>query len=205
MKDKLRLAILASGRGSNMLALIEACERGEIDAEVVLVLSDKPDARALVTASEHSIPTRVIERRAYGSREEFDAALAGAVAESGAELVCLAGFMRILSGAFLDRCGGAVVNVHPALLPSFPGLDAQKQALEHGVKIAGCTVHFVDGGVDTGRIILQSAVPVEPDDTVESLSARILEQEHRIYPRAVQLFAEGAVRPPKAVENAGSR
>lgn len=205
MKNKLKLAILASGRGSNMLALIEACEKGEIDAEVALVLSDKPGSRALATAAERSIPTLVIERAGFASREEYDVALAGAVAESGADLVCLAGFMRILSGAFLDRCGGAVINIHPALLPSFPGLDAQKQALEHGVKITGCTVHFVDEGVDTGRIILQSAVPVEPGDTVEILSARILEQEHKLYPRAVQLIAEGAVRPPRTAENAGSR
>ena len=195
---QLKLAVLVSGRGSNLQALIRASRENRMDAHIVLVVSDNPTAPALERAKAESIPTAVIRRSDYGSRKEFDGALADTVEKSGAKLVCLAGFMKILSSAFLDRFPGAVINIHPALLPSFPGLDAQKQALEHGVKITGCTVHYVDRGVDTGPVILQSAVNVEPDDTLETLSARILEREHIIYPTAIQLIATGAVKRNQA-------
>jgi len=188
--------VLASGRGSNLQALIDACAANELDARIVLVLSDNPAAAALERARAASIQAAVIERKNFGSREAFDKALADAVQQAGAELVCLAGFMRILSGVFLERFGGMIINIHPALLPAFPGLDAQRQALAHGVKITGCTVHFVDEGVDTGPIIVQEPVRVEPGDTVETLSARILDQEHKLYPEAVRLIAEGKVKPP---------
>lgn len=195
--DKLKLAVLASGRGSNFQALIDACEAGRLDARIVLLLTDNPAAGAIERAKKHGVPHRVIERREYRSRGEFDSALADAVDGAGADLVCLAGFMRILSPKFLSRMGGWVINIHPALLPSFPGLDAQKQALDAGVRITGATVHFVDEGVDTGPIIIQAAVPVEPGDTVEILSARILEKEHEIYPEAVRMIAAGEARPPE--------
>jgi phosphoribosylglycinamide formyltransferase-1 len=193
----LRVAVLASGRGSNLQALVDAGEKGDMDATVTLVVSDNPGAYALTRAKNHGIPFRVIERKGFASRQAFDSALADAVEKSGAQLVALAGFMRIISHAFLSRFPGRVINVHPALLPSFPGLDAQKQALEYGVKITGCTVHFVDEGMDTGPVIIQSAVPVLPGDTVESLSARILEQEHIIYPKAVGMIANGETVAPE--------
>lgn len=192
----LRLAALASGRGSNLQALVDAGERGEMDATVALVVSDNPGSYALERAKKHGIPFRVIERKSFASRQAFDLALADAVTDSGVDMVALAGFMRIISPAFLARFPGKVINIHPSLLPAFPGLDAQKQAFEYGVKITGCTVHYVDEGVDTGPIIVQSAVPVLPDDTVETLSARILEQEHIIYPKAVTMIARGLAFPP---------
>lgn len=193
----LRLAVLASGRGSNLQALVDAGESGEMGGTVALVVSDNPASHALERARKHGIPFRVVERKGFASRQAFDLALAGAVEESGADLVALAGFMRIISPVFLARFPGKVINIHPSLLPSFPGLDAQRQALEYGVKITGCTVHFVDEGVDTGPVIAQSAVPVLPGDTVETLSARILEQEHIIYPRAVTMIARGQAFPPE--------
>ena len=192
---KLKLAVLASGNGSNLQALINECEAGRIDAGIGIVISDNPDAKALERARKHSIPAVLIERKNFGSKEEFDSALADTAQEARTDLVCLAGFMRLLSPAFLDRFNGYVANIHPALLPSFPGLKAQKQALDYGVRISGCTVHFVDEGVDTGPIILQAAVEVLPDDTVETLSVRIIKKEHLLYPKAVQLIAEGAVKP----------
>lgn len=193
----LRIAVLASGRGSNLQALVDAGESGRMDGKVALVVSDNPGAYALERAKEHGIPSRVIERKNFASRRDFDSAFADAVEDSGVDIVALAGFMRIISPSFLHRFPGKVINIHPSLLPAFPGLDAQKQALEYGVKITGCTVHFVDEGVDTGPIIIQSAVPVLPDDTVELLSARILQQEHIIYPKAVTMIARGEARPPE--------
>lgn len=187
----LPIAVLASGRGSNLAALCDAIDRGEVPARVVLVLSDRADARAVDRARQRGLPYRVLLRREYPSREAYEAAVGDAIEAAGARLVCLAGFMRILGPAFVRRFWGRVMNVHPSLLPAFPGLDAQRQALEYGVRVSGCTVHFVDEGVDSGPIILQAAVPVEPDDTVETLSARILAEEHRLYPEAVRLFAEG--------------
>ncbi|MBF0633588.1 MAG: phosphoribosylglycinamide formyltransferase, partial [Nitrospinae bacterium] len=160
-------------------------------------LTDNPNAYAIERAKKHDIPFRIIERKDFASRQAFDSAFADAVEESGVDIVALAGFMRIISPSFLSRFPGKVINVHPSLLPAFPGLDAQKQAFEYGVKITGCTVHFVDEGVDTGPIIIQSAVPVLPEDTVELLSARILEQEHIIYPKAVTMIARGEALPPE--------
>jgi phosphoribosylglycinamide formyltransferase-1 len=193
----LRLAVLASGRGSNLQALVDAGQTGGMDGTVALVVSDNPGSYALERAKKQGIPSCVIERKSFASRRAFDSALADAVRESGAELVALAGFMRVISPSFLFRFPGKVINIHPSLLPAFPGLDAQKQALEYGVKITGCTVHFVDEGVDNGPIIIQSAVPVLPGDTVELLSARILEQEHIIYPKAVTMIARGQACPPE--------
>ncbi|RMF88454.1 MAG: phosphoribosylglycinamide formyltransferase [Nitrospirae bacterium] len=189
----LPLGVLASGRGSNFAAILEAIEAGRCPAEVRILVSDKPGAACLGIAEAHGIPARVVEPAAFPDRESFDLAVADHLERAGVELVCLAGFMRIVTPAFLDRFPGRVINIHPALLPSFPGLHAQRQALEHGVKISGCTVHFVDEGVDTGPIILQRAVEVRDDDTEESLSARILEQEHQAYPEAIRLIATGQV------------
>ena len=194
--NKVKLAVLASGRGSNLQALIDGCADGIINAEIAVVISDKPSALALIRATRESIPAKVIERKDYDSRVSFDKALADCAQEAGVEIVCLAGFMRILSGAFIERFHGMVINIHPSLLPSFPGLDAQKQALEHGVKVSGCTVHFVDEGVDSGPIIAQTAVPVMLDDTVEALSDRILQKEHLLYPMAVQSLISEEVKKP---------
>jgi phosphoribosylglycinamide formyltransferase-1 len=192
--DKLKIAVLVSGRGSNLQSIVDACRSGEINADTVLVLSDNSKAKALERARNQSIKSKVLQRKNYDDVATYDVALSDAVEESGADLVCLAGFMRILSKKFIHRFDGNIINVHPSLLPSFPGLAAQRQALDHGVKVSGCTVHFVDEGVDTGPIIIQSCVPVMPRDTVESLSARILEQEHIIYPKAIQMIASGEVK-----------
>ncbi|MFQ5897705.1 MAG: phosphoribosylglycinamide formyltransferase [Candidatus Methylomirabilia bacterium] len=187
----LRIGVLASGRGSNFQAIVDAIEAGRLDVEVAVLLSDRPDAQALERARRHGIKAAFVDPRAYADREAFHQALLDLLREHRVDLVCLAGFMRILTPAFIAAYRNRIVNIHPALLPAFPGLHAQRHALEHGVKVAGATVHFVDEGVDTGPIILQVAVVVRDDDTEETLSARILEEEHRIYPRAIQLFAEG--------------
>jgi len=180
-----RLAILISGRGSNMSALIDAAQSGKIpQAEVALVISDQPSAAGLQEANKCAIETLVIERRGR-AREEHDKEIVAALRERQIDLVCLAGYMRILSRAFIAAYRGRILNIHPSLLPSFTGLDAQRQALKHGVKVAGCTVHLVDENLDGGPIIGQRVVPVREDDTVETLSARILEQEHKLYPEAV--------------------
>ncbi len=180
-----RLAILISGRGSNMTALIGAAQSGKIpEAEVALVISDQPSAAGLRRANESGIETLLIERRGR-SREEHDKEIVDALRERQIDLVCLAGYMRILSRDFIDAYRGRILNIHPSLLPSFTGLNAQRQALEHGVKFAGCTVHFVDETLDGGPIIAQRVVPIRKDDTVETLSARILDQEHELYPEAV--------------------
>ncbi|SDL52642.1 formyltetrahydrofolate-dependent phosphoribosylglycinamide formyltransferase [Geoalkalibacter ferrihydriticus] len=191
---KLRVGVLASGRGSNLQSLIDQSLAGKIDAQIVLVASNKADAGALDKAREAGIATRVLDHRNFGSREEFDGAMVAALREAGVELVLLAGFMRLLSPVFLDAFPQRIMNIHPALLPAFPGLNVQRQALEYGARFSGCTVHFVDGGLDTGPIIIQAAVPILENDTEESLAARILVEEHRIYPRAVQLFAEKRLR-----------
>lgn len=185
------VAVLASGRGSNLQALLDAAAAGRLDVDFRLVVSDRPGAMALERAARAGVEAVVVDRRRYNSREAFEEALGEALAARGVELVLLAGFMRILGPSLVRAYRNRMMNIHPSLLPAFPGLDAQRQALEHGVKVAGCTVHFVDEGVDSGPIILQAAVPVLEDDTVESLAARILAEEHRIYPEAVQLYAEG--------------
>ena len=186
-----KLAVLASGAGTNLQAVIDGCRSGEIPAEVALVLSDRPTAGALQRASAAGIPTHVVRPREFDDRTACDAAISTACAEAGAGLVVLAGFMRLLGPAFLGRWAGRCINVHPSLLPAFPGIDAPAQALAYGVRLTGCTVHFVDEGTDSGPIILQRAVPVREDDDVDSLSARILEEEHRAYVEAIALHASG--------------
>ena len=181
-----------------MVALADAVEEGRIpNTEVAVVVSDQANAAGLAKAKERGIETLVIERRRR-TREEHDREIAEALRERSIDLVCLAGYMRILSRAFIDAYPGRILNIHPSLLPSFPGLDAQKQALEHGVKWTGCTVHFVDESLDGGPIILQRVVPVHEDDTVETLSARILIEEHKLYPEAVALVLEGILRSSAA-------
>lgn len=189
-----RVGILASGRGSNLQALIDAVAAGQLQARLAVVVSDQPDAQALVRAQRAGIPAVVIPRGDYPSREDFEAALAAALAEYKVDLVVLAGFMRLLSPFFVNRFQGRLINIHPSLLPAFPGLDAQGQALRYGVRFSGCTVHFVDTGTDTGPVIAQAVVPVEPDDTVDDLAARILAEEHRLLPRVVNWIARGMVR-----------
>jgi phosphoribosylglycinamide formyltransferase 1 len=189
----LRLGVLVSGGGSNLQAILDASIAEQIAVEVRVVISNKPEAGALERARRAGVPTRVISHRAFADREAFEGAVIAALEEHGAQWVALAGFMRVLTPCFLRAFPERVLNIHPALLPAFPGMHAQRQALEHGVKIAGCTVHFVDEGTDTGPIIAQAAVPVRDDDDEASLAARILEQEHRLYPRVLGLLAEGRV------------
>ncbi|MFL6207738.1 MAG: phosphoribosylglycinamide formyltransferase [Pyrinomonadaceae bacterium] len=190
----MRLAILISGRGSNMLALANAVRSGQIpNAEIAIVISDRADAPGLLTAAEHGLETRVIERRGR-TRAEHEQEILAALAAFGVGLICLAGFMRLLSPAFIANYRSHILNIHPSLLPAFPGLDAQRQAIEHGVKWSGCTVHFVDETLDGGLILVQRIVPVRDTDTVEILAARILIEEHRAYPEAVSLIASGAYK-----------
>lgn len=193
---KLLVGILASGRGSNLQAIIDSSLAGKIDVDVAVVVSDVEDAQALERARSVGIPAVHIPPGRFRTRltPEAERQYVEVLDEHGVQVVVLAGFMRILHDDFLTRYAGRVVNVHPALLPSFPGLHGQRQALEYGVKWTGATVHFVDAGVDTGSVILQAVVPVMDDDTEETLSARILEQEHRIYPEALQLIAGGGLR-----------
>ena len=191
MGDQHVIAVLVSGSGSNLQAIIDASERGEIPCRVGVVLSNKADAYGLVRARNHGIPTDVVDHRAFESREAFDARLVEVIRASGAELVCLAGFMRVVTPVFLRAFPHRILNIHPALLPSFPGTHGARQALRYGVRFSGCTVHFLDEGVDTGPVIVQAVVPVYEDDTEETLAARILKEEHRIYPMAIRLFFEG--------------
>ena len=191
---KLRLAVLASGSGSNLQSIIDQCESGDLSAEIVLVLSNNPDAGALCRANQAGIRTVCINHRDFDNREDFDRAVVAALQAEATELVVLAGFMRIISEVFLRAFPQRIINIHPSLLPAFPGLHVQRKALDYGARFSGCTVHFVDGGVDTGPIIVQAVVPVHAEDTEESLAARILEQEHKIYPQAIQWIAEDRVR-----------
>ncbi|MDH5409824.1 MAG: phosphoribosylglycinamide formyltransferase [Alphaproteobacteria bacterium] len=188
------VAILISGRGSNMQSLVRACSAPDYPAKVVLVLSNKADATGLDYAREAGIATAVISHKDYPDRASFDAAMDAEIRRHGAELICLAGFMRLLDSRIIEAWRDRMINIHPSLLPSFRGLDTHERALEAGVKLAGCSVHFVRPDVDTGPIIAQAAVPVLPDDTPDSLAARVLEQEHMIYPMALRLVAEGRVR-----------
>jgi phosphoribosylglycinamide formyltransferase-1 len=185
------LGVLISGRGSNLHAIITAIADGRLQARIGVVISNRPDAGGLEHARVHGIPTAVIEHRRYESRATFEAALVDRLVEAGAAVICLAGFMRILSPFFLERAPGPVLNVHPSLLPAFPGVAAQHQAWAHGVKIAGATVHLVTPELDAGPIVAQATVDVGDDDTPESLSARILAQEHRIYPEAIARVLRG--------------
>jgi len=191
MSDRPVIAVLVSGSGSNLQAIIDAVERGEIHCRVGVVISNKADAYGLVRARNHGIPTAVVDHRSFESREAFDARLVEIIRSTGAELVCLAGFMRVVTPVFLRAFPHRILNIHPALLPSFPGTHGPAQALRYGVRFSGCTVHFLDEGVDTGPIIVQAVVPVHEDDTEETLAARILKEEHRIYPMAIRLFLEG--------------
>lgn len=192
--SKLKLGVLASGSGTNLQAIIDRSLDGSLNAEIAVVITNNPGAGALERAKNADIPTLCINHRDFQQREDFDNAVVGALKESGVELVVLAGFMRIITQTFIDAYPNRVINIHPALLPSFPGLNVQQQAIDYGARFSGCTVHFVDVGVDTGPIIIQAVVPVLPDDTANTLAARILEQEHKIYPRAIQLIAEGRVK-----------
>ncbi len=189
MSERLRVGVLASGRGSNFRALAQAARAGAIPASVVVLVTDRPSAPVLDGAREHRIEAVVIDPKQHPSREAHEKAVIGVLEERRVGLVCLAGYMRILSGAFVAHFAGRMLNIHPSLLPAFPGLHPHRQALEHGVKVSGATVHFVDEGVDSGPIVLQAVVPVRPDDTETTLSDRILVEEHRLYPEAVRLFA----------------
>ena len=191
MASPLSLGVLISGSGTNLQAIIDTIERGELNAVIRVVLSNRGDAYGLARARHHNLPTVVISHKDFSSREAFEAGLIKTLQDHGVELVVLAGFMRLLSPFFIRAFPQRIMNIHPALLPAFPGTHAQRQALEHGVRISGVTVHFVDEEMDHGPIIVQAAVPVYADDSEESLSARIHAQEHRIYPQAIQLFAEG--------------
>ena len=188
----MRLGILISGRGSNFEAIANSIARRKLDAEIAIVIGNRADAGGLEIARERGIPMRVIESRGM-EREAYDKLVIDELRTHHVELVCLAGFMRLLSASFIQAFPNRVLNIHPSLLPAFPGLDAQRQALEHGVKITGCTVHLVDEFLDSGPILIQSAVPVLDTDTVESLSARILAQEHVIYSKAIQLLVDDRV------------
>lgn len=188
---KTRLGVLISGSGTNLQAIIDRCAAGELQAEVVCVISNKADAFGLQRAGNHGIEAIHLNHREFSGRAEYDAALVEILTQHRVDLVILAGFMRIVTPVLLDAFPNRVMNIHPALLPAFPGLDAQKQTLEYGAKVSGCTVHFVDAGTDTGPIILQSTVPVLEDDTAESLAERIHFEEHKLYPAAIQLFAQG--------------
>jgi len=194
MTTRKRIAILISGRGSNMAALIEAARAPDYPAEVVLVVSNRPDAPGLALARAAGVPIRAVDHKGFASREAFDAAVEAALVEARIDLVCQAGFMRIQSAAFATRWLGRQLNIHPSLLPAFKGLHPQRQALEAGVRIAGCTVHFVTPELDAGPIVAQAAVPVREGDTPESLAARILAAEHRLYPLALRLVAAGRAR-----------
>ncbi|MCL6450812.1 MAG: phosphoribosylglycinamide formyltransferase [Acetobacteraceae bacterium] len=194
MRSVLRVGVLASGRGTNLQAILDAAASGSLGAEVAVVVSNRRGAQALDRARAAGVEALHLGPGAYPSREDYERALVGVLRARGVGLVALAGFMLILGPTFLDAFPGRVMNIHPALLPAFPGVEAQKQAWEYGVKVAGCTVHFVDEGTDTGPVILQAAVPVLEADTAETLAARILEQEHRLYPLSIRLFAEGRLR-----------
>lgn len=190
---RLRLAVLASGRGSNFEAILRACQAGELDAQINILISDKPDAAALDKARKAGIEACFINPRDYEDRDTYEKHLVNELRSHEVDLVVLAGYMRLVGKTLLQAYRWRILNIHPALLPSFPGLHAQRQALEYGVKVSGCTVHFVDEGMDTGPIILQATVPVLDDDTEDSLVARILTQEHRIYKQALQFLAQGRV------------
>ena len=194
MGRQVSIGVLISGGGTNLQSIIDAVEAKRLDAKIRVVLSNRADAYGLVRAKDHGIPTRVLDHKAFPSRETFDQAMVDILRAHEVELAVLAGFMRLLSPVFVRAYSNRIMNIHPALLPSFPGLHVQKKAVEHGVRFSGCTVHFVNEHCDEGPIIIQAVVPVFPDDTEGSLAARILEQEHRIYPRAIQLYSEGRLR-----------
>lgn len=188
---KLRLGVLASGSGSNLQAIIDNCQRGNIEAEVAVVICDKADAFALTRAKNHDIPAIYVNIKEFSSRNAFEEKLVSFLEENQVDLVILAGYMKLIGDVLLKAYPQKIMNIHPALLPAFPGTHGQLDAFEYGVKFSGCTVHFVDEGMDSGPIIKQAVVPVLEDDTADTLAARILKEEHRIYSEAIQLYAEG--------------
>ena len=192
--SRLKVAVLISGRGSNLRALIEACADPAFPAEIVLVLSNNPDAGGLAHAEAAGLPARVVNHRDHGGKPEFERAMESELRQAGAELVCLAGFMRLLTPEFVERWRDRLINIHPSLLPAFKGLDTHARALAAGTRISGCTVHFVRAEMDTGPILLQAAVPVLNGDDADTLAARVLAAEHRCYPAALRLIAEGRAR-----------
>jgi phosphoribosylglycinamide formyltransferase-1 len=192
--QKVRIGVLVSGSGSNLQSIIDQIEQGRLQAEIKVVISNNPQAYALERAARHHLAVQVISQLDFQKRKDFDRQMTTALQACGVELVVLAGFMRVLTPLFLRSFPRRVMNIHPALLPAFPGLHVQQQAVDYGVKFTGCTVHFVDEGVDTGPIIIQAVVPVFDDDTADTLAARILREEHRIYPQAIQLYAEGRLK-----------
>ncbi|MGZ5478069.1 MAG: phosphoribosylglycinamide formyltransferase [Candidatus Aminicenantales bacterium] len=192
-RKKGRIAVFLSGRGSNFMAIREAVERGDISAEIALVLSNKADAPGLLRAREWGLETLSLDPKLFASREDYDRAVVGEVESRRIDLVCLAGYMRVLTPALCDALKYRIVNIHPALLPSFPGLHVQQRAIDWGVRFSGCTVHFVAAEVDMGPIILQAVVPVLQGDTEETLAARILVEEHKIYPQAGGLYFDGRI------------
>jgi phosphoribosylglycinamide formyltransferase-1 len=189
-----RLGVLISGRGSNLQALIDAIATGRLDASIAVVISNRNDAAGLERARAAGIESIVLSHRGFGSRDEYDRALARELRARGVGVVCLAGFMRLVGTELIEAFPSRILNIHPSLLPAFPGLDAQKQAIDHGVKVSGVTVHLVTAELDGGPIVVQRAVQVRPGDTAESLAERILEEEHRAYPEAVQMILEGGWR-----------
>lgn len=191
--SRLRLAVLASGRGSNLQSILDAIHAGKLNASVAVVISDKQEALALKRAQEEGIPAYCVNPKVYYDKSDFEQAILEKIKTYQVNYIILAGFMRVLTSYFIQNAGVPILNIHPSLLPSFQGLNAQKQALDYGVKYSGCTVHFVDEGVDSGPIIMQSVVPVLPDDTEETLAKRILEKEHEIYPKVIQLLSEDRV------------
>ena len=198
-RSRKRVAVLISGRGSNLQALIDAAVSEDFPAEIALVVSDRSDAQGLQRAERAGIASRVLVPKELGGRAAFEQALEQALREADIDLICLAGFMRILGADFVGRWQGRLINIHPSLLPAFPGLDTHQRALEAGVKLHGCSVHFVDAGVDSGPIIGQAAVPVLPDDEPESLAARVLTAEHRLYPRCLGLICLGEIHLSEGV------
>jgi phosphoribosylglycinamide formyltransferase 1 len=193
MSGLLKLGVLISGNGSNLQSIIDHIEEGSLKAIIKIVISNNPEAYGITRAKKHGIPVVILQNGDFKNKEEFDLELIRILKNNCVDLVILAGFMRIITPTLLKAFPHKIMNIHPALLPSFPGIHGQKQALDYGVKLSGCTVHFVDEGVDTGPIIIQSAVQVFNDDTEETLAARILKEEHRIYSQAIQLFAEGKI------------
>jgi phosphoribosylglycinamide formyltransferase-1 len=189
-----RIAILVSGNGSNLQAIIDAISAKKIKAEIAVVISNVPGAFALERAKKHGIKTAVVNSKEITDKAKYEKEIIKLIDSEKVDLICLAGYMRILSPEFVKHFDHKIMNIHPALLPAFPGLHVQKKALEYGVKFSGCTVHFVDAGCDTGPIIIQAVVPVQDNDSEETLSARILEQEHKIYPEAIRLYVEGRLK-----------
>jgi len=189
-----KLAVLVSGRGSNLQAIIDQIEQGKLKARIAIIITNKSQAQALERGQKHAVKTTFLDPKLYPEKAEYDRALATIIKEHDVDLVCLAGYMRILGKEFVQAFNGKIINIHPSLLPAFPGLDVQQKAIDRGVKFSGCTVHFVDEAVDAGPIILQAAVPVHEDDNEETLAQRILEQEHIIYPKAINLIAENRIK-----------